>query len=154
MANYNRVILVGNLTRDPEKRYTANGVPVTNFSLAVNRRYRQGESEREETLFIDIVTWQRLAETCAEYLGKGRPVLVEGRLVQRKWETEDGQRRSKIEVNADLVQFLGSRDEASGARGGSDPRGGSGPRGGSDPHGGSGPRGGSDEGPSDDDIPF
>lgn len=113
MANFNKVILVGNLTRDPEKRYTSDNTPVTNFSLAVNRRYRQSDQDREETLFIDIVVWQRLAETCAEYLSKGRSVLVEGRLVLSKWETREGQRRSKIEVYADNVQFLGGRDDAS-----------------------------------------
>ena len=137
MASFNKVILVGNLTRDPEKRFTGSGVAVTNFSLAVNRKYKQGDQDREETLFIDIVTWARQAEICAEYLSKGRPVLVEGRLVQRKWETDDGQRRSKIEVTAETVQFLGSRE---GGGGGGRPSGG----------------GGSDEDytPTDDDIPF
>jgi single-strand DNA-binding protein len=110
MANYNRVILIGNLTRDPELRYTPGGAPVCNFDLAVNRTYTtQAGERREEVCYITIVTWGKQAETCAEYLNKGRPALVEGRLTQRSWETPDGQKRSKHEVVADRVQFLGGR---------------------------------------------
>lgn len=110
MANFNRVILLGNLTRDPELRYTPNNAPVCNFDLAVNRSYTtQAGERRDEVCFITIVAWGKQAETCAEYLSKGRPALVEGRLSQRSWETPEGQKRSKHEVVADRVQFLGGR---------------------------------------------
>ena len=114
MPSFNKVILVGNLTRDPELRYTGGGVPVANFSIAINRRYRQNEEQREETVFVDIVVFQKQAENCAQYLSKGRSVLVEGRLVQRSWTTDEGQKRNKIEVLAQNVQFLG---QAGGGRG-------------------------------------
>lgn len=108
MANYNRVILAGNLTRDPELRYIPSGQPVANFSVAINRNYiTQSGERREETSFIPIVVWRKQAETCNQYLRKGSPVLVEGKLQQRSWETQDGQRRSIIEVVADRVVFLG-----------------------------------------------
>jgi single-strand DNA-binding protein len=110
MANYNRVILVGNLTRDPELRYAPSGAPVCNFDLAVNRTYTtQAGERRDEVCYITIVAWGKQAETCAEYLSKGRTTLVEGRLSQRSWETPEGQKRSKHEVVADRVQFLGGR---------------------------------------------
>jgi single-strand DNA-binding protein len=108
MANYNRVILAGNLTRDPELRYIPSGQPVTNFTIAINRNYiTQSGERREETSFIPIVVWRKQAETCNQYLSKGSPVLVEGRLQQRSWETQEGQRRNIIEVVADRVVFLG-----------------------------------------------
>jgi len=103
---YNRVILAGNLTRDPEIRYLPSGLPVVNFSIAVNSRYRQNNELKEEVSFFDIVVFGKTGENCAEYLSKGRSVLVEGRLRQRRWESE-GTRRSKIEVVAGIVQFLG-----------------------------------------------
>lgn len=108
MANYNKVILMGNLTRDPELRYTPNGTAVATLSLAVNRRFKANEEWREETDFFDIVVFGKQAENCGEYLKKGRPVLVDGRLSQRRWETDDGQKRSKVEVVAFTVQFLGT----------------------------------------------
>jgi len=111
MANYNKVILMGNLTRDPELRYTPSGKAVANFSIAVNRRFRTDDQVREETDFFDIVVFGKQAENCSEYLRKGRPVLVDGRLQQRRWETDDGQKRSKVEVVAMTVQFLGSRGQ-------------------------------------------
>jgi single-strand DNA-binding protein len=115
MANFNKVILLGNLTRDPELRYTPNNAPVCSFDLAVNRSYTtQAGERREEVCFITIVAWGKQAETCAEYLSKGRPALVEGRLTQRSWETPEGQKRSKHEVVADRVQFLGGRKGAEG----------------------------------------
>lgn len=121
MANYNKVILMGNLTRDPELRYTPAGKAVANFSIAVNRRYRTDDQVREETDFFDIVVFGKQAENCSEYLSKGRPVLVDGRLQQRRWETDDGQKRSKVEVVAMTVQFLGSRgQENSRSTGGGD----------------------------------
>ncbi|MDZ4339369.1 MAG: single-stranded DNA-binding protein [candidate division NC10 bacterium] len=112
MASYNRVILMGNLTRDPELRYTPSGAPVCSFDLAVNRSYTtQSGERRDEVCYVTIVAWSKQAETCAEYLKKGRGALVEGRLTQRSWETPDGQKRSKHEVVADRVQFLGGRRE-------------------------------------------
>lgn len=102
MAHLNRVTLIGNLTRDPEMRYTADGKAVTSFSLAVGRPSKNGEAD-----FFDVTAWERLAETCTQFLKKGRQVLVEGYLHQEKWE-KDGQKRSKITVTALNVQFLGS----------------------------------------------
>ncbi len=113
MANYNKVILMGNLTRDPELRYTPNGTAVATLSLAVNRRYKVNEESREETDFFDIVVFGKQAENCSEYLKKGRPILVDGRLSQRRWETDEGQKRNKVEVVAFTVQFLGTARETS-----------------------------------------
>ncbi|MEW6719286.1 MAG: single-stranded DNA-binding protein [Thermodesulfobacteriota bacterium] len=109
MVTFNRVILAGNLVRDPETRFLPSGTAVTGFSVAVNSRYKSKATNevKEEVSFFDIVVFGKMGENCAEYLSKGRPVLVEGRLRQRSWET-DGQKRSKIEVVADNVQFLGS----------------------------------------------
>ncbi len=113
MANFNKVILLGNLTRDPELRHTPAGMAVCSFDLAVNRSYTTRTGERkEETCFITVVVWDKQAQTCAEYLGKGRQVLVEGRLQHRSWETQDGQKRTKHEVVAERVQFVGGRKEA------------------------------------------
>ena len=106
MASFNKVILLGNLTRDPELRYTPNGTPVTTFGLAVNRRSGQGDERREEVCFVDIVAFGREAETSSEFLSKGRPVLIEGRLQWRSWEGQDGQKRSKHEVVAERIQFM------------------------------------------------
>lgn len=112
MANFNRVYLIGNLTRDPELRYIPSGTAVANFGLATNRIYTTQDGERKEDVcFVDIVTWARTAENCANYLTKGSPVFIEGRLQYRSWETDDGQKRSKLEVVADRVQFLGGRRE-------------------------------------------
>ncbi len=107
MATLNRVYLLGNLTRDPELRYTPSGTAVTSFGLAVNRRYRHGEEWKEETCFVDVTVFGRQAENVSEYLSKGRQALVEGRLTWRSWETEEGTRRSKHEVVAQNVQFIG-----------------------------------------------
>lgn len=109
MADYNKVILMGNLTRDPDLKYTPAGKAVANFSLAVNRRYKVNDEWNEETDFFDIVVFGKQAENCTEYLKKGRPVLVDGSLQQRRWETDEGQKRSKIEVVAIAVQFLGQK---------------------------------------------
>ncbi|KPJ60163.1 MAG: hypothetical protein AMJ46_07510 [Latescibacteria bacterium DG_63] len=107
LPTLNRVLLTGRLTRDCELRYTPSGVAVTNFSIACNRRYKDQSGEwRDETTFVGIVAWQRLAERCGEYLHKGSAIMVEGRLHSRSWETEDGQRRSILEVRADRVEFL------------------------------------------------
>ncbi len=101
----NRVILIGRLTRDPEMRYTTTGIGVCQFSLAVNRPFTNRAGEREVD-FIDIVTWRQLAETCANYLSKGRLVAVEGRLQIRSYETQEGQKRRVAEVVADNVRVL------------------------------------------------
>ncbi len=106
---YNKVILIGNLTKDPELRYTPQGTPVTSFRLAVNYRYKQsasgGDDMKQETLFIDNVIFGKQAESCSKYLNKGSSVLVEGRLQERRWES-DGQQRSKFEIIAQSVKFL------------------------------------------------
>ena len=114
--NINRVILAGNLVRDPETRFLPSGVAVTSFSIAVNRRYKSNNEVKEEVSYFDISVFGKAGENCAEYLSKGRSVLVEGRLRQRSWET-DGVKRSKIEVVADNVQFLGSPRGASPEKG-------------------------------------
>lgn len=112
MISYNKVILIGNLTKDPEIRYTPNGTPVASFRLAVNRRYKQGEEFKEEVCYIDIVVFGKQAESCGQYLNKGSGVIVEGRLQERRWEAEDGQKRSKHEVVAQTVRFLPKRQES------------------------------------------
>lgn len=109
MASLNKVLLIGNLTRDPELRYTPSGMAVTNLGLAVNRKFKNKNGElKEETCFITVVSWGKQAEVCNQYLQKGRPVCVEGRLQSRSWETKDGQKRNTIEVQAERVQFLGT----------------------------------------------
>jgi len=102
MASYNRVSLMGNLTRDPEIRYTPQGTPVGQFGLAVNRK--RGESE--ETTFVEIIVWSKQAEVCHQYLKKGRLVFIEGRLQQDRWETDGGEKRSRLVVVGERVQFL------------------------------------------------
>lgn len=106
-ASLNKVFLMGNITRDPELRYVPSGTAVATFTIAVNRVYlTQTGEKKEETSFVRIVAWGRRAEVCAEYLSKGSPVFVEGRLRSRSWETQDGQKRNTIEVIASNVQFL------------------------------------------------
>ena len=112
MPNYNKVFLMGNLTRDPELRFTTSGAPVTNLRLAINRVYTNGTGERkEEVCFLTVVVWGKQAESCAEYLAKGRPVFVEGRLRTRSIPSQNEEERHKtvLEIIADRVQFLGSR---------------------------------------------
>ena len=110
MASYNKVLLMGNLTRDPEVRYTPKGTAIANIGLAVNRVYStEGGEQKEEVTFIDIEVWGRQAETVGQYLAKGRPVFVEGRLKLDSWEDkESGQKRQKLKVVAERVQFLGA----------------------------------------------
>jgi single-strand DNA-binding protein len=110
MAAYNRVILMGNLTRDPELKQTPSGAPVAELRLAVSETYRdrQTNQPKEITCFVDVVVWNRQAELCQQYLAKGRPVLVEGRLAYDEWKTQQGESRSRLRVRADRVQFLGS----------------------------------------------
>lgn len=105
MASLNKVILIGRLTRDPVLRYIPNGTPVCNFSLAVNRGFKDGQGQ-EQTDFIDIVVWSKLAETCSKFLVKGSMVCVEGRLQIRGYESSEGQKRKVAEVVANTVQFL------------------------------------------------
>jgi single-strand DNA-binding protein len=109
---FNRVIFIGNLTKDPELRYTPNGAAVSTFRIAVNTRYKQGEENKEETLFIDTVVFGKQAENCSQYLSKGSQVLVEGRLQERRWES-DGQQKSKFEVIAQNVRFLSRKSGGS-----------------------------------------
>ena len=110
-ASFNKVILVGNLTRDPEVRYTPKGSAVCDLGLAVNRQYSLENGEkREEVTFVDVVLWARLAEIAGEYLKKGRPVLIEGRLQLDTWDDkQSGQKRSKLRVIGETMQLLGSR---------------------------------------------
>ena len=118
MANLNKVFLIGNLTRDPELRYIPSGTAVATFTVASNRVYTSAAGEKkEEVCFVRVVSWARQAELCGEYLTKGSPVFVEGRLQSRSWETPDGQKRSTIEVVAQNIQFLGrARGSAEGGR--------------------------------------
>lgn len=109
MANFNKVLLIGNLTKDPELRYTPQGTAVVSLRLAVNRKFRNRNQElKEEVCFVTAVVWDKQAESCNQYLHKGSPVFVEGRLQSRSWEDNAGQKRSTIEVRAERVQFLGS----------------------------------------------
>jgi single-strand DNA-binding protein len=110
---YNKIILIGHLTKDPELRYTPQGTPVCNFRIAVNTRISRSGDRKEEVLFIDIVTFSKLAENSSQYLAKGKSVLVEGRLQERRWEA-DGQQKSKFEVIAAAVKFLPSKKESAG----------------------------------------
>lgn len=119
MANLNKVFLIGRLARDPELRYIPSGTAVATFTVATNRAYTLASGEkREESCFVRVVAWARQAELCGEYLSKGSPVFVEGRLQSRSWETPEGQKRSTIEVVAQNIQFL-SKAPKPGAEGGS-----------------------------------
>jgi single-strand DNA-binding protein len=144
MASVNKVILVGNLGRDPELRYTQGGQPVANFTLATNESWnkKDGSGREERTEWHRVVAWGRTAELCAQYLAKGRTVYIEGRLQTREWENKEGQKQRTTEVVAQTVQFLGSGPGRGGA-----PGGGSGP--------GPGSGGFESEGPApEDDVPF
>jgi single-strand DNA-binding protein len=116
MPNANKVILIGNLTRDPELRYTPQGSAVAEFAIAVNRKWKNKQTGQmqEEVDFIDIVAWGKTGEICAEYLKKGRPVYIEGRLKQDRWETPEGKKMSKIKVVIEDVQFLGPKEAKQG----------------------------------------
>jgi single-strand DNA-binding protein len=119
MASFNRVILMGNLTRDPELRYIPSGTAVTEIGLAVNDRRKNAAGEWvEETTFVDVTLWSRTAEIASEYLTKGSSVLIEGRLKLDTWEANDGQKRSKLRVVGEKMQMLGARGEKSGGGGG------------------------------------
>lgn len=127
MASYNKVLLMGNLTRDPEVRYTPKGTAVAELGLAVNRQYTADNGEkREETTFVDVTLWGRQAEVAAEYLKKGRAVFIEGRLQMDSWEDKQtGQKRSKLKVVGEGMQMVGARTGGGGGEGGgefSEPR--------------------------------
>jgi single-strand DNA-binding protein len=108
MTGFNRVVLIGNLTRDPQLRQIPSGTSVAELGLATNERYRNREGElAESTCFVDVVAWGKQAETCNQYLTKGAPVLVEGRLQFDQWLTPEGQKRSKLRVKADRIRFMG-----------------------------------------------
>jgi|SRR5579862_907619 len=146
MASFNKVILLGNLTRDPELRYTPQGAAVCEFALALNYVYtnKQTGQKVEEVSFIDLVAWGKTGETIAEYMKKGRQILVEGRLKQDRWESQDGKKMSKVRVTVESFQFVGSRPGGEGAGGGG-------------AKGGAAPAGGPEEGPppgAEEDIPF
>ena len=117
MANLNRVLLIGNLTRDPELRYTPKGTAVTDFGLAVSRIYSGEDGEKkEETTFVDVTLWARQAEIAGQYLKKGRPVFIEGRLQLDTWDDKQtGQKRSRLRVVGENLQLLGSRPEGEGS---------------------------------------
>jgi len=123
MASFNKVILMGNLTRDPELRQAPSGSKVADLGLAVSETWRDKNGQTKEvTCFVDVVVWDKLAELCQQYLTKGRPVLVEGRLQMDEWKNQQGEKRSKLRVRADTVKFLGTpqkRDEAAPQDGGS-----------------------------------
>ena len=148
MANYNKVILMGNLTRDVELRQIPSNQAVANIGLAVNRTYKSKEGEnREETTFVDCEAWGRTAEVMAQYLSKGRPVMIEGRLKLDQWQDQQGQNRSKLKVVIENFQFIGGRNDNAGGGGG----GGSAPMASQSPSQGGGQ---SHQSVSDDDIPF
>jgi len=110
MANYNRVILIGNLTRDPQLRYTPSQQPVCSFGLAINRRWKGADGQQhEEVCFVDCTAWGRNAENIQKYVTKGRPLFVEGYLTYRSWDGPDGKKRSKLEVTVNQFQFIDSR---------------------------------------------
>jgi single-strand DNA-binding protein len=149
VASLNSVILVGNLTRDPELKFLPSGQAVCNFSLAMNRKWKAQSGEwKEDVAYVGIVVWGKSGEACGEYLKKGSPALVEGRLQSRSWETTDGQKRSILEVVAERVQFLSGGPRREGGAPAASAGGSSGydsPPPPSEPAGGAG---------SDDDIPF
>src|SRR5260221_2897933 len=119
MANINRVVLVGNLTRDPELRQTPGGMPVCSLRIAVNTRRKDNATGQwtEKPNYFDITVWGAQGENCAQYLAKGRPVGVDGRLEWREWDAQDGTKRQAVEIIADSVQFLRGPDAGAGSRG-------------------------------------
>jgi single-strand DNA-binding protein len=145
MVSINRVVLVGNLTKDPELRHTPSGTAVCNLRLAVNTR-RKDETGQwvDKPNYFDITVWGNQGERCAQYLAKGRPVAVDGRLEWREWETPEGNKRQAVDVVADSVQFLGSRGDGEGGGGG----------GYIPPSAPATPGGEFPTSPTDDDIPF
>ena len=163
MASFNKVILVGNLTRDPQVRYTPGGSAVGEIGLAVNRSWfeKNSNSRKEETTFVDVTLWGRTAEVASEYLTKGRSVLIEGRLQLDQWDDkESGQKRSKLKVVGENMTMLGGRGESGGAPGGGGGGGYASRGGGGAPSQGGGSASPADSfydspgGMPDDDVPF
>ena len=123
MASLNKVLLMGNLTRDPEVRHTPKGTAVGDLAMAINMTYKaQDGTEKEEVCYVDVVVWGRQAETCRDYLTKGAPVFVEGRLQLDQWEGPEGEKKSRMRVRADRVQFLSRSGGGSGGGGARGPR--------------------------------
>lgn len=123
MPNLNRVLLMGNLTRSPELRYTPNNVAVCNFGLAINRKYKSGDGEqKEETVFVDCEAWSKTAEVINQYVNKGCPLFVEGRLKLDQWQDKDGGNRSKLKVVVESFQFIDSNRDGGKQRSGSAPQ--------------------------------
>jgi single-strand DNA-binding protein len=113
MASFNKVVLMGNLTRDPEVRQLASGTAVGDLGVAINERYKDKDGAwQEKPVFVDVTAWGKTAENCDKYLNKGSAVLIEGRLQFDQWETDDGQKRSKLKVVADNVQFIGGKSKS------------------------------------------
>jgi single-strand DNA-binding protein len=110
--NINRVVITGNLTRDPELRSTPGGTPVCSLRVAVNSRRKEGDQWVDKPNYFDVTVWGSQGENCAQYLNKGRPVAIDGRLNWREWDAQDGSKRQSVDIIADSVQFLGSRDSA------------------------------------------
>ena len=109
MASLNKVFIIGDLTRDPELRYTPSGTAVANLRVAVNRRYKDRNGDlKQDVCYLTIVAWDKQAEVCNQYLHKGRPLFVEGRLQSRSWDGADGKKRNVVEIRAERIQFLGS----------------------------------------------
>lgn len=152
MASYNKVLLMGNLTRDPELRFTASNQPVLQMGLAVNRYYTSGTGEKkEETTFVDCEAWGRTAELINQYFSKGRPIFVEGRLKLDQWEDQQGQKRSRHKVVIESFQFV---DSKGGEGGGGGDRGESRSSGASRPARAGGDASGPHQPIDEDDIPF
>ena len=114
MANLNKVFLIGNLTRDPELSFTPNGNAVGKIGMAVNRVWKQNNEKKEETTFVDVTIWGKSAEAVHKYVKKGNPLFVEGRLHFHQWETQEGAKRSKLDVVAERVQFINAKTNTSG----------------------------------------
>lgn len=145
-GSFNKVILMGNMTRDVELRYTPSGTAVTDIGLAVNEKRKNAAGELvEDTTFVDVTLWGRNAEVAAEYLGKGSPILVEGRLKLDQWETDDGERRQKLKVVCERMQMVGSKKDGGG---------GGGNRSQSAPNQGQEGNGSAPSGGDDGDVPF
>ena len=121
-AGYSQTTITGNLGGDPELRYTPSGNAVASFNVAVSRRYKSGDEGKEETTWFRVTVWNELAETCNQYLAKGRPVMVVGRVKLNQWKSQGGEARASLEINANLVQFLGDRTPDSDSDGGYAPR--------------------------------
>jgi single-strand DNA-binding protein len=158
MASLNKVFLIGNLTRDPELRHTPKGLAVGDLAMAINMSYKTADGmDKEEVCYVDLVVWGRQAETCKDYLSKGSPIFVEGRLQLDQWESQQGEKRSRLRVRAERIQFLGSPRGGGGGGGrsyGSERGGEDAPRG-----GGGGSRYADADGPpaadaGDDEVPF